>query len=746
MADVQYQDLLKDSSKPWPDNKDYFELTITDLDPDSDYPIELRWVYKDEKTDKGKDWSVVKLLQTPAETTPNAPRLQSGDVIAAPGLIKVNWDGKDYLGNTITRFDRIEVYVQDAVGNPSTVFGDGTKPVTFFKSAGTLTIAAPAGTYTVFLKTVNLSGKKSSASASFTITVESGVVIEDPTLPNGLSVATTAFGLTVTWAGTYTNNDTFTGFKSIDLYATTTNLGASTTTGLTSSNIVGNLTINDTVNKLNIGLEILKQVTGTNSTTVYTTGVYLYYIAKNANDVVYKVSGTPTYTRINSTSITPSKANKIDLENGVISIENLVAGNGQFTTWLRAGTAGGSRIELNGGSSFVDNGYSVLPGLSVYSTGGTPIFRASLDGVVSFGGYTPSDITTIQNTANGKNTIFRQATVPSAIAANDIWVNTYNGTLSSGGNSYQGNNTIFVSNAAGTGGWVLSKDQDITNVVNKTVNFNSGGNIVGPIQIPVNTGSIYSSKSSYGNSTSGWFLGYNGTTPVIDIGSGDAYMRWDGSSLSIKGNVDATTGTIGGWSIGTTALTGGTLTLNSSGTITSTGTSTNWYGATANVTSTFSSGLISLYTNDNTVAVGGFTFGNLDNSMKVYNNTNKTSINSVGFVTEATSPQNGVGVGGFGIYHASGDYDIHFNLYGALDANNLTQKRIVFDHWNGRAAQRAKDNAAATYDTLSQNLRPLVIDGTGTLFIGATSYFSTTQTTTPSNSTGANGDLYYSTA
>ena len=542
MADVQYQDLLKDSSKPWPDNKDYFELTITDLDPDSDYPIELRWVYKDEKTDKGKDWSVVKLLQTPAETTPNAPRLQSGDVIAAPGLIKVNWDGKDYLGNTITRFDRIEVYVQDAVGNPSTVFGDGTKPVTFFKSAGTLTIAAPAGTYTVFLKTVNLSGKKSSASASFTITVESGIVIEDPTLPNGLSVATTAFGLTVTWAGTYTNNDTFTGFKSIDLYATTTNLGASTTTGLTSSNIVGNLTINDTVNKLNIGLEILKQVTGTNSTTVYTTGIYLYYIAKNANDVVYKVSGTPTYTRINSSTITPSKANKIDLENGVISIENLVAGNGQFTTWLRAGTgSGGARIELNGGAAFTDTGYSVLPGLSVYSSGGTPIFRASLDGVVSFGGYTPSDITTIQNTANGKNTIFRQATVPSAIAANDIWVNTYNGTLSSGGNSYQGNNTIFVSNAAGTGGWVLSKDQDITNVVNKTVNFNSGGNIVGPIQIPVNTGSIYSSKSSYGSSTSGWFLGYNGTTPVIDIGSGTAYVRWNGSTLSVKGNIDAST-------------------------------------------------------------------------------------------------------------------------------------------------------------------------------------------------------------
>lgn len=539
---TQYQDLLKDTSKPWPDDKNYFQVTITDLDPEVTYPIEFRWVYKNDKPEADREWSVVKLLQTPTETAPNAPRLQSGDVVAAPGLIKVNWDGKDYAGNNIVVFDRVEVYIQDSVVNPSTVFGDGTKPVTFFKSAGTLTIAAPAGTYTVFLKTVSLSGKKSSASSSFTITVESGVIIEDPTLPSGLSVATTAFGLTVTWAGTYTDNDTFTGFKSIDLYATTSNLGASTTTGLTSSNIVGNLTINDTVNKLNVGLEILKQVTGTTSTTVYTTGVYLYYIAKNANNVVYKVGGVPTYTRINSTTITPSKANKIDLENGTISIENLVAGNGQFTTWLRAGTgSGGARIELNGGTAFTDTGYSVLPGLSVYSSGGTPIFRASLDGVVTFGGYAPSDIANIETTANGKNKVFRQNTVPTALAANDIWINTYSGTLSSGGNSYKGDNTIFVSNASGTGGWVLSKDQDITNVVNKTVNFNSGGNIVGPIQIPVNTGSIYSSKSSYGDSTSGWFLGYNGTTPVIDIGNGTSYMRWNGSALSIKGDIDAST-------------------------------------------------------------------------------------------------------------------------------------------------------------------------------------------------------------
>jgi hypothetical protein len=536
------EDLLKDVSKPDPDNKDYFLVTITDLDFSKTYPLQFRWVYKNDKKPEEQEWSAVRNLTTPAETPPKAPRLQSGDVIAGQGFLKINWDGKDYLGDNLENFDRVDIHIQDDAGNVSTTFGDGTKPTAFFKEAGTKTITCPAGTYTVFLKAVSPLGTKSTASSSYTVTVTAATPIEEPTLPNGLTVATTAFGLTLSWAGTYSLGDTFTGFKSIDVFATTTDLGASTTSGLSSSNLVANLTINDTVNKINIGLEVLKQATSTTSTTVYTTGVYLYYIAKNLNDSVYKVSGTPTYTRVNSTAITPSKANFVDLANGVISIENLVAGNGQFTSWLRAGTgSGGARIELNGGASFTDTGYSVLPGLSVYSSGGTPIFRASLDGVVTFGGYAPSDIASIETTANGKNKVFRQATVPTALAANDIWINTYSGTLVSGGNSYKGDNTIFVSNAAGTGGWVLSKDQDITSVVNKTVNFNSGGNIVGPIQIPVNTGSIYSSKSSYGDATSGWFLGYNGTTPVIDVGSGTAYMRWSGSALNIKGDIDAST-------------------------------------------------------------------------------------------------------------------------------------------------------------------------------------------------------------
>jgi hypothetical protein len=61
-------------------------------------------------------------------------------------------------------------------------------------------------------------------------------------------------------------------------------------------------------------------------------------------------------------------------------------------------------------------------------------------------------------------------------------------------------------------------------------------------------------------------------------------------------------------------------------------------------------------------------------------------------------------------------------------------------------AERLTHIASIAYDTLPQSLRPLVIDGDGRQYLGATSYFSTTQTTTPSTGTGQNGDLFYSTA
>jgi len=67
----------------------------------------------------------------------------------------------------------------------------------------------------------------------------------------------------------------------------------------------------------------------------------------------------------------------------------------------------------------------------------------------------------------------------------------------------------------------------------------------------------------------GIFLGKDGSNYEFRAGnpSGD-YIHWDGTNLSLTGDIDASGGTIGGWTIGATTLTGGGVTLDSSGEIT----------------------------------------------------------------------------------------------------------------------------------------------------------------------------------
>jgi hypothetical protein len=148
---MAYEDLLKDTSKPDPDNKDYFLLTVTDLNPGEVYPIELRWVYKDDKTEKDKEWSVVKNLIPPAETI-NAPQFNSGDLAADGFNIVVKWSGLDSAGNAYTaNLDRVEIFIKGGqYGATSTYSGRS------FKSTGTETFAVnTSDTYYVKLRAVS---------------------------------------------------------------------------------------------------------------------------------------------------------------------------------------------------------------------------------------------------------------------------------------------------------------------------------------------------------------------------------------------------------------------------------------------------------------------------------------------------------------------------------------------------------------------------------------------------------------
>jgi len=319
---MAYQDLLKDTSEIKEDGN-YFLVTVTDLEPAETYPIQFRWQYKDKTF---SEWSSVKKLVLPGESGVPVPYIFSGDFKTAPGKIIIYWNGKDSNNVDMVGVDRVNIYLEDA----DDTFGDGSDPVAFFKVKGTVSIAVPAGTYNVTLRSVTTRGTLSNSTSPVTLTVEDGTPIEAPTLPTGLSASAAPFALTVAWTGAYASQ-TFSGFKAINIYASTTDLGSNTTTNL-STKLVGSMTVDQTSNKITIGLDVLKQVLSLTSQQAYDSSIYLYYLAVNANGIPYQVSGTTTYTRINSTAIAPTKANLIDLTNGLISIENLVFLALLFTT------------------------------------------------------------------------------------------------------------------------------------------------------------------------------------------------------------------------------------------------------------------------------------------------------------------------------------------------------------------------------------------------------------------------------
>ena len=93
---------------------------------------------------------------------------------------------------------------------------------------------------------------------------------------------------------------------------------------------------------------------------------------------------------------------------------------------------------------------------------------------------------------------------------------------------------------------------------------------VSPGQPRVTADHIGAGQTAYDTGI-GWWLEYNAGTPRFSIGNpAGNKMLWDGSALTVTGTISAILGSIGGWTIGTTALTAGaganTVGLDSGGT------------------------------------------------------------------------------------------------------------------------------------------------------------------------------------
>jgi hypothetical protein len=96
----------------------------------------------------------------------------------------------------------------------------------------------------------------------------------------------------------------------------------------------------------------------------------------------------------------------------------------------------------------------------------------------------------------------------------------------------------------------------------KASKFNEQGKLIGGVEVTT-TGNIFSTKTSYGDTTGGWFLGWTGSFPALNIGGANSYLKYDTASdkLDIKGKL-TTTGTAGSYTSNTLTIDGGEISAN----------------------------------------------------------------------------------------------------------------------------------------------------------------------------------------
>jgi len=342
---------------PQPDtDKNYFNFKATGLKINKNYAIKFQWVYSDGTV---SDWSPGFIVTTSNETAPAVPTSASVPSTST-GSIPVT------LSAFPTNARRVDVIITGGVFGTSTIGHS-------FSAAGVATIAAPAGFYTVQLRSTSPSGVTSTVGTTFTITVaDVGETIQSPTNPNGFTSKRILAGIEVSWAGTYASS-TFTGFEAINIYA-----GNSATATNGTYEQVGVLTGNNVKNTIVVPL---------GTYVAYGQAVYIHAAAVNKNGTVGTIQANVT-----NQVLGPGKATDADINDGavvisklasdVLTVGNLKAGDINATSFIRAGTAGSARVELS--SANITSGPSA--GFYIYNSAGTAVLSAPLNGGLSITG------------------------------------------------------------------------------------------------------------------------------------------------------------------------------------------------------------------------------------------------------------------------------------------------------------------------------------------------------------------------
>jgi hypothetical protein len=428
---MAYEDLIKDTSQSF-ENGNYFILTITDLDVNQPYPVQFRWKNKDGSFSK---WGAAKTLSTPGESDPATPRLQSANVVGGAGFLSVTWDGKNSTGVDLTNIDRVDVYID---GPPF----DGTKPTDNFKSSGTKTFVAPAGSYTVTLVAVSKLGTLSPTSTAITKSVTSvATPIATPEDPSAPTITAGLASIIVSWDGKNSDDENFAAgaFAGAKVY-----IGTTSTFTPSADNWVHSLNFANGNNQVSIGVgTVINKTSG--ATLQYGTPYFIKLRTINA-------SGTETSTAIASspTSITVDKLPASEIKTGILAADASIT----------AGASSGARVVMSGASSpFI-----------IYGTDGSTKLLEFI------GGSTGTLVITGSSTFSGNLSVGSGNSIFKAEPATGMWLG--NATESSAPFSVS-NNGVIRATSGTIGGWYLGSSTLQNASSSPTIRLNTSGIIVG---------------------------------------------------------------------------------------------------------------------------------------------------------------------------------------------------------------------------------------------------------------------------
>jgi len=377
-----YQDLLKDSSKVDPGDKNYFIVTITDLDVNNTYPLQFRW-----KREGGafSVWSSTKIITTPGESVPGEPSLPAGSVTGEPGLIKVTWNGTDAAGKTISNIDRVDVYVDGGTF-------DGTKATSSFKSAGTQTIAAASGEYFVTLYSVTSYGKKSAVSSARSVVVPGiGTTVLAPQDPSAPTIEAGLASIIVTWDGKRATTADFAAgsFAGAKVY-----IGKTESFVPHADNWVHTLNFSNGSNQVSIGVGTIINK-NTQEKLDYDTPYFIKIRTVNSDktETTNSIASSPT-------SITVEKLPASEIKTGFLDAD----------AYIKAGASGGARVEIGG---------STTP-LVIYGTNGTTKLLEFIGGNTGTLAINGSGTFTGSLSIGSGNAVFKAD--PDSLATPGIWL------------------------------------------------------------------------------------------------------------------------------------------------------------------------------------------------------------------------------------------------------------------------------------------------------------------------------------